>query len=224
MREKTAKGILKGVKKTYSIIAEDFSKTRRRDWAEFKEILPHINPGNKVADIGCGNGRFFAFLNKKLKTKYTGIDNSTPLLQEARRLHKAKFIKGDLLKLPLKPETQDAVVCIASLHHIPSPTLRKKAILELARITRPKGKLCLTVWNLLPQERYKKQVVKALLKWLYTLGKYERRGLFIPWGSERLPRYYYAFKDKELENLLNPHFKIIKKAKGKNLLYICEKK
>ena len=95
---------------------------------------------------------------------------------------------------------------------------------ELSRITKPGGTLAITVWNLLKQEKYKKHVVKAFIKWIYSLGKYEKRGLFIPWGDEKIPRYYYAFKEKELESLLKPHFTIIKKEKGNNLLYICEKK
>ena len=225
MREHTAKEILRNVKKTYNLIAEDFSRTRKSDWKEFEEILPYIKKNDNLADIGCGNGRFFAFISRKHDTQYIGIDNSPPLLEEARRAHKkAKFKKGDFLDIPLEDNSQDATVCIASLHHIPSKTLRKKAIKELARITKPKGKLIITVWNLLKQPKYKKQVVISLLRWFYTLGKYERRGLFIPWGNERIPRYYYAFAQKELEKLLTPQFKIIKKSQGKNLLFICEKK
>jgi len=224
MRRKTAKDILKNVKKTYSTIAEDFSGTRKMDWAEFELILPYISDGDKVADIGCGNGRFYKFINSKKKIKYIGIDNNTPLLTEAKRLNKAEFKEGDLLKIPLPPKTQNVTVCIAALHHIPSKKLREKAVKELARITKSGGITAITVWNLLKQKKYKKQVVKALLKWLYSLGKYEKRGLFIPWGNEKVPRYYYAFKEKEIESLLKQHFKILKKEKGKNLLYICEKK
>jgi ubiquinone/menaquinone biosynthesis C-methylase UbiE len=223
MRSKTAKAILKNVKKTYSEIAEDFSGTRKTNWAEFETILPYISDGDKVADIGCGNGRFYKFISSKKKVTYIGIDNNSPLLTEAKRLNKANFKEGDLLKIPLPPETQNITVCIAALHHIPSKKLREKAVKELARITKDKGVAAITVWNLLEQKKYKKQVVKAFFKWLYSLGKYEKRGLFIPWGNEKKPRYYYAFKEKEIESLLNPYFKIIKKEKGKNLLLICEK-
>lgn len=224
MREKTAKAILANVKKTYSLIAEDFSKTRNKDWAEFKELSSYLKPSDKLLDIGCGNGRFYSFLSKKFPISYLGIDNSKNLLKEAKRLNKkAKFKKGNILNLPLKNNSFSIASCIAILHHIPSKKLREKALKEISRILKPRGRLLLTVWNLLPQEKYKKQVEKACRKWLYTLGKYEKRGLLIPWGNRKIARYYYAFKEKELEKLLSKYFKIIKKTVGKNLLYVCEK-
>ena len=84
MRRKTAKDILKNVKKTYSTIAEDFSGTRKMDWAEFELILPYISDGDKVADIGCGNGRFYKFINSKKKIKYIGIDNRSKTPKQSR--------------------------------------------------------------------------------------------------------------------------------------------
>jgi tRNA (uracil-5-)-methyltransferase TRM9 len=223
MRENTAKAILENVKKTYSDIANDFSKSRNNKWNEFDSFLEFIENKDNVADIGCGNGRFYKFLREKRDSKYVGIDNNKELLKEARHLNKADFIEGDILKIPLEERSQDVTVCIAALHHIPSKKLRNQAIEELARITKPKGHLLLSVWNLLEQEKYKKYVVKAFVKWLYTMGKFEKRGLFIPWQKER-DRYYYAFKESELEKMLDKDFKIIKKTKGNNIVLICEKK
>ncbi|MFA4890847.1 MAG: class I SAM-dependent methyltransferase [Candidatus Gracilibacteria bacterium] len=197
--------ILKNVKKTYDLIAEDFSKTRNTEWKEFEQFLPHIKNEQTLADIGCGNGRFFKFISKHKRVSYTGVDFSKRLLKEAKRLNKAKFIYGDILKIPLKPSSQDIIACIAVLHHIPTIKLRKKAVRELWRILKKKGTLLLTVWDLIKQKNCKKG------------------DNFIPWGKEKIPRYYYAFEEKELEKLLLPHYKIIKKSHGKNLTYICEK-
>lgn len=224
MRDQTAKEILEEIKTTYKNIAKEFSKTRRRSWEEFKTFSKYIKANDTVADIGCGNGRFLEFISAQKNVKYTGIDNNKELLKTARAENKqAKFIEGDLLDIPLPNSSNDVTVCIATLHHIPSKSLREKAIKELARITKKDGHLILSNWNLLQQKKYKKNVVKALVKWLYTLGKYEKRGLFIPWGNERIPRYYYAFREKELETLLKPHFKIVEKKAGKNIFFICEK-
>lgn len=230
MRLLTTKGLLDNVRKTYDEIAEDFSKTRNTEWDEFKVFKKYIKSEDFVVDVGCGNGRFYKFLSTNLnvkaiaKLKYLGLDTSKRLLKEAKRLNpKAVFKEGNLIKLPLRDDTTDVTVCIAALHHIPSTILRKIAVYELARITKPKGKLLLSVWNLLDQKKYKSNKTKAFLRWLYTLGTYEKRGLFIPWGDKKFPRYYYAFKEKEIEKLLLPYFKIIKKSKDKNLTYICEK-
>lgn len=225
---KLSRDILHNVKKTYNLIGEEFSKTRQNIWGEFVIFEKLIAKNTKIADIGCGNGRFFKFITKKLP-KYTGIDNSKTLIKEAKKQfskHKLKprFLEGNILKIPLQTASQQVASCIAVLHHIPTTKLRKKAVAELARILKKEGKLLLTVWNLREQKKYKKNVVKAIWKWLYSFGKHEKRGLIIPWGKEKIPRYYYAFKEKELDRLLNPHFKILKKKKGKNLIYICEKK
>jgi len=232
MKEKTKKEILASVKKTYNSIAKDFSKTRKMGWDEFEEFLKYIKDNDSIVDLGCGNGRFYQFLKGKRKVKYTGIDNSKKLLEEARKIikeakkpqtSKPKFIEGDLLKIPAKPASTKVVTCIAAFHHLPSSSLREKSLKEMHRILQKNGKLILTVWNLLEQPKYKKAVTKAKIKWLTTLGKYEKRGLLIPWGETKIPRYYYAFKQKEIEKLLKPHFKIIEKKVGKNLIYICEK-
>jgi len=225
MRTKTAKAILTNVKKIYNDISEEFSKTRQNIWDEFKVFNDYIKHGDSIADIGCGNGRFFKFISKTKRVTYTGIDNSKKLINIAAKTFKTpKFIEGDILKIPLKTNSKNVTVSIAVLHHIPSKALREKAVKELARITKKKGKLLLTVWNLKEQKKYKTQVRKAFLRWMATLGKYEKRGLQIPWGKEKTPRYYYAFTQKELEKLLDPFFEIIHKRKGKNLIYICEKK
>ncbi|MBT3865165.1 methyltransferase domain-containing protein [Candidatus Peregrinibacteria bacterium] len=224
MRSKTAKALLKNVKKTYNHIADDFSKTRQNIWEEFKIFNKYIKDGDKIADIGCGNGRFYKFISKTKEIKYIGIDNSQKLIAEAKKISTRLFKTGDLLKIPLKDNSKNVTLSIAVLHHIPSKQLRQKAIKELARVTKKGGKLLLTVWNLREQKKYKTYVRKAFIRWLTTLGKYEKRGLLIPWGLKKLPRYYYAFKPREVEKLLETHFKIIHKRKGKNLIYICEKK
>jgi len=196
---------IKDVQKTYETIAKDFSKTRNRKWKEFEKFLKYIKNGDVLADIGCGNGRFFKFVSKRKKIKYTGVDFSKKLLKEAKKLNKTKFVYGNLLKIPLKNNSQNVAACIAVIHHIPTPKLQEKAVKELKRILKKKGKLLLTAWDLIGQKNCKKG------------------DNLIPWGKEKIQRYYYAFEEKELENLLKPHFKIIKKSKDKNLIFICEK-
>jgi len=196
--------IIKNIKRTYDSIAKDFSRTRNTEWKEFDLILPFIKSNIKIADIGCGNGRFFKFLSKHIPTKYTGVDFSKNLLKEAKKLNPAiknKFIYGEITKIPLKNESQNIVACIAVFHHLPTITMRKKAVNELSRILKKDGILFITTWNL------------------------QKKGAnFIPWGKEKIPRYYYSFKQREITDLLEKKFKIIKKLRNKNLIFICKKK
>lgn len=224
MNENTAKKLLKKVQKGYNSIADDFDQTRKMKWPEFEIFLPYIKKDDKLSDIGCGNGRLLAYLKEKRKVEYTGIDNSSELLEHAKKQHKeANFMIGDMLSLPIKDNTFDTTVSIAALHHIPSKKLREKAVKELGRITKKNGTLIITCWNLF-QAKYKKYIWKSRIKSILSLGKYDMRDTFIPWAKSGTNRYYYAFKESELEDLLTKnHLEIIKKQTGRNFLFICKK-
>ena len=233
MNKKTAKKLLKKVVEDYNSISNDFDRTRKSDWKEFELFLPYIKNNEKIADLGCGNGRFYSFIKKHKKVKYIGIDNSENLLKAAAentkehndsQSEKPLFIKGDLLELPLKDNEVDAAISIAAFHHIPSKKLRKKSIKEIHRTIKKNGTLIITAWNLF-QPKYKKYIWKSRLKWLISLGKYDRRDTLIPWGKTGVKRYYYAFTQQELKSLLEKAgFKIIKEHIDRNFTYICKKK
>lgn len=224
MRDKTAKKLLLKVTTDYNQISTEFHITRKHDWKEFEMFLPYIENNQKIADLGCGNGRFYKFISEKRDVNYLGIDNSKKLLEKAQEsFPKAKFVKGDLLKLPLKEKKIDVAVAIASIHHIPSKKLRQKAIQEMNRILKENGLLIITVWNLF-QPNYKKYIWKARLRKLLSLGQYDSRDTLIPWGKTGVKRYYYAFKQSELRQLLEKNnFKIIQEDSGNNFLIIAQK-
>jgi len=48
--------------------------------------MEYIEPGQKVLDLGCGNGRLLNALKDK-KIDYIGVDNSEKLLLEAQTLY-----------------------------------------------------------------------------------------------------------------------------------------
>lgn len=225
MHFKTAEKILKKVQKDYDQISEEFHQTRQKQWKEFEKFLPYMENGETVADLGCGNGRFYKFLNQHRKVNYIGIDNSKNLLEEAKKqFSKVKFLEGNLLKIPLKDSSIKIAVAIASFHHIPSKKLRAKSLKEIYRILKLKGKFIITVWNLF-QPKYIKYIWQARLKHIYTLGKYDSRDTFIPWGKSEVKRYYYAFKRKELKNLLEKNgFIILEEHFDNNIVFICQKK
>ncbi len=224
MNKKTAKKLLKKVVEDYNSISDDFNTTRQYDWKEFESFLPHIKNNQKIADLGCGNGRFYKYINNKRDISYLGIDNSKGLLEKARKAHKAEFIEGDLLSIPLANENIDIAIAIASFHHIPSKELRVKSLKEIKRILKKDGKFILTVWNLF-QPRYKKYIWQAVLRSILSLGKYDMRDTFIPWAKTGVKRYYYAFKAKELRKLLEENgFEILEEKIRRNITIICRKK
>lgn len=227
MNEKTAKQLLKKVREDYTKIADEFDQTRQHNWKEFEIFTKYIKDGQIIADLGCGNGRFYSFIKDQKKVKYIGIDNNKNLLKKARLKYEndklAKFIDGDLLKVPLKKSSVTITLAIASFHHLPSQELRQKSLEEIRRILKNKGIFIISVWNLF-QPKYKKHIWKARIRRILSLGKYDWRDTLIPWGKKGINRYYYAFKENELKKLLTENgFKIIEKFNCNNLVFICQK-
>jgi len=84
MEDQIIKQIIAGTKANYKKIAVKFSDTREKIWPEMEEFKKYIKDGDKILDLGCGNGRLIeAFRNKRVE--YTGMDNSKELIEIAKR-------------------------------------------------------------------------------------------------------------------------------------------
>ena len=189
-------------------IGEEFDRTRQIPVKEFKLFKPYIKNEANIIDLGCGNGRLVKSLTPGAKTHYLGIDNSEKMLEIAHKNHPGQaFIKGDLQLIPAKNGSTDIIFCIRTFHHLPSKKMRAQALREMNRVLEPNGILVITVWNLL-QKKFWKFFAPAILRFIFTLGGYCWKDLFIPWNSGA-KRYYHAFSPMELNNLVtNSGFEI----------------
>jgi len=102
-----------------------------------------LNEPCKVVDFGCGSGRFGQMLMPLLPdgSTYTGIDPSSALIAEGRRLFAgspfgAEFYEGDAHNVPFAEDSFDVAISQAVLMHIPDPM---GAIREMIRVTRDNG-------------------------------------------------------------------------------------
>ncbi len=120
--------------------AEYFTE-HMRDAAIARSQLPE---GAVVADVGAGTGFVAAGLAGRAARVY-GFDASAEMLAVARR-NLAAFSNVELRQapgdaLPLADRTLDGVFANMYLHHAPDPL---KAILEMVRLLKPGGVLCIT--------------------------------------------------------------------------------
>lgn len=203
MHPSYAKYLIEKTRDDYEKIAEEFSRSRNQLWPEQKELKVYIHKGDRVLDLGCGNGRLFdlfRIMGVQDEIDYTGIDGSEKSVTIAKRRYGDKFLVADILSLPFSDNYFDSIWSIAVFHHIPSKALRLRTLAETRRVLKPGGKVIMTCWNLY-QPQYLKLLLKFALSKILGKSKLDFKDVFVPWGEIRIQRYYHAFTKKELKKL-----------------------
>ena len=228
MKKEYAEYLLKKTKEDYNRIAEKFSRTRSRIWEEVRFLFDdYVEPGDKVLDLGCGNGRFFEVLKDK-RVDYIGVDFSERLIEIAKKRYpQVKFQVADALNLPFPNNFFDKVYTISVFHHIPSEEFRLQFLKEVKRVLKKEGLLILTVWKIKTKNNLLSVIKYTILK---LIGKLDWGDTFESW-NKKIQRYFHIFSKKELKRLLNEaDFKvleigIVRNERGnRNNIYLIAKK
>ncbi|MFA6988612.1 MAG: methyltransferase domain-containing protein [Candidatus Gastranaerophilaceae bacterium] len=100
-------------------------------------ILGFMDKANKVADIGCGKGRFLKAIKEIYpEVECTGVDISNDLLGDVP--DNINKLIGMLEDIPLDDDYFDVVFSVEAIEHSAN---WKKAIDELIRVTKPGGQI-----------------------------------------------------------------------------------
>ena len=114
-------------------------------------VLGLIDPTLVVGDLGCGTGQFTETIAPYVR-RVIAVDGSTDMLDAVRRRVGERpdvdIRQGDLEALPLEAGELDCAMLALVLHHAPNPA---NAIVEVARVVKPGGRLL--VVDMLPHER-----------------------------------------------------------------------
>lgn len=224
-------------RRDYNKIAEAFSRSRSFLWEELIPLARYVQSGDKVLDLGCGNGRLYSMLKDK-KIEYVGIDSSDKLIKIAKdkyREENLKFLVVEALKLPFANNSFNKIFSIAVLHHIPSHEFRLEFMKEAQRVLKTRGLLILTVWNLGGKNAGFLSLLKYTILRILRKSSLDPGDILYPWkdseGKRVIERYIHCFTKRELEDLAREAGFRIKeigylprgKSKNANIYLVAEK-
>jgi len=212
MDKTTQQNLLDLVKGNYDEIAVSFNSVRRKSlWPGLVKLAAPVKDGDRVLDVGCGNGRLLQALAGK-NIEYLGLDESVKLIDLARSNWKMsaglrdgnwQFMTGNILKLDKLPDQDyDYVFCIAVLHHLPGKDLRIEALKQMKDKVKADGKIIITVWNLWRQKKFSRLIHKFTGAKIMGKHKMDFGDILFDWknnlGQPVSRRYYHAFTKREL--------------------------
>lgn len=176
-----------GTSRAYEASRRAIGAFREMELLRSRAIKPQ--PGMRVLDFGCGNGRLVRFLPG---IDYVGVDNNLSYITAARAEHDsdgARFICGDLLRLDeLGIDPVDVVVCLGVLHHLDDDTAQR-GLASARDLLRPEGRLVTMDPCFEPSQRSTARVLMALDR-----GRFVRH----PGDYRRLAESSFATVDQEI--------------------------
>lgn len=182
----------------YDKNAFNFSKTRVNPWPGTIQFLNNIEKNSKVLDVGCGNGRNLFYRDD---INVTGLEYSKELCKIVENKG-GKVVNANMTDMPFDNNYFDYIICIASYHHLDNDKDREKAINEMFRVLKEKGKVFIQVW--------------AMEQPFNSKRKFLKRNQIVPWKNKDgtiLNRYYRIYPKGELEievKKFNSDFELLK--------------
>lgn len=210
MTPETAARLLALNRQFYDSLAESFAASRARPQPGYEKLLAYL-PSRplRVLDVGCGNGRFGAFLaGYHPIAAYTGVDFSAGLLARAKGPQvtepqttdplPVKFVQRDISKPGFLEELGrfDVVACLAVMQHIPGRANRQRLLAEMAAHLDENGRLFLANWQFMDSKRQRRKVVEWQRIGL-TPADVEPNDYLLTWQRDGFGLRYVCVVDEE---------------------------
>lgn len=132
---------------TWTVRADEWDVDAYLDGSDFQvgegEVLLELlrpRPGERIVDIGCGDGRLTSAI-KATGARVVGLDASQAMVSRARRRGQA-VVAGRAEQLPFADRSLDAVFSNAALHWSLD---HRRCLEEIARVLGPAGRLVIRV-------------------------------------------------------------------------------
>lgn len=123
-------------------IEEDQNEKRPNEI--FDTVSSTLKEGNRILDVGCGDGYFALYVKDKFRRSY-GAEIAEEVAHIAQKQGVFTTIMDLNSSLSYKDNTFDAVTCLEVIEHLLNPC---HLLSEMYRILRPDGQLVLTTPNI----------------------------------------------------------------------------
>jgi ubiquinone/menaquinone biosynthesis C-methylase UbiE len=175
---KKQEGQLGGMAHYYDMVMTLLTLGREKTLRDKTIELAHLNPGDKVLEIGCGTGT----LTLEAKTKVgptgevTGIDIAPEMVavatgKAARKGINVTFREGNIAEIPFPDNSFDTVLCSFMIFHMPD-YVRKKGLTEIFRVLKHGGHLFI-IDQALPDNKWQRTFVLNHLYWKHDVRELE---------------------------------------------------
>ncbi len=120
---------------------------------EIRELLPRVQDGDRVLDVGCANGYTSLALAGQRRIFIRGLDYIPTMVEQARRraeaerdqlIGQAEFAVGNALQLEEPDAAYDRVLSIRVIINLGQWENQARGLSECARVLRPGGTLLLS--------------------------------------------------------------------------------
>lgn len=184
---------------------EYFNFLKNRSWFSFwfrrnfmlKKVLKECD--GSLLDVGCGLGELLSLYLKDNQSKEVwGIDINQHCVEYCC-LKELPVIKGDAENIPFYNDNFDCVICSHVLEHLKNPD---KAIKEMHRVLKPKGKLIIIVPT-------NKSFHDAPDKTHITFFDEERLEILKDFGFKKIKSFYQPFNEIIAKEILRGELIVI---------------
>jgi demethylmenaquinone methyltransferase/2-methoxy-6-polyprenyl-1,4-benzoquinol methylase len=157
-----------GVASRYDLTNTVLSFGQDRGWRRATRAALGLRPGERVLDVGAGTGVSTEELARS-GAYAVGADLSLGMLRAGKRSRPGvPLLAGDALRLPFSDGMFDAVTISFALRNVTDPDA---ALRELARVTRPGGRLVVCEFSRPTNPAFRTVYLSYLMRSLPTVAR-----------------------------------------------------
>lgn len=123
----------------------DFYSKNQRPWRGNSGLVHPFEKGDRVLEIGCGNGKTISSLIDD-GVEVAGLDFSETAIEQCRSLFDCEFVCSDCTKLPFEDGSFDGVIAFHVLEHL-QPDELESTMKEIFRVMKKDAVLLVKVFS-----------------------------------------------------------------------------